>query len=441
MASSRKLAPEQLALSDCLKPWPNNTQVWIGFSGGLDSTVLLHAAHVLLGSRVRAIHLNHGLQVAAADFQRHCEHLCQLWQVPLVVLQNDQVKPAGESLEAFARRERYQRFAHHITSAQSGQPAVLLTAHHQNDQAETVLLALARGADLAGLAGIAPSTTLFGLPVLRPLLGIAQAQLQAYAKAHALTWIEDPSNQHLSLQRNWVRHQVMPLLQRQWPQFVGQAARSAKRLQAHLPHSQADAIDLSRSKLLDLPATKQAELVRAWLNGQGLLMPSQAKLNEIIKQLTADGAYASVAHQGHIIARYRNQIFLQAQTAPQSFEPVQFVLEGIDAKQTPSVGFNVNGQQVRVLPPRQALNLSQWQVGPAAMRTKFQPADKTCHREIRLWCQQLGIGTPKRKAMWALHHAFTTEAVYVHGLGLAAWAKQAGWQVIIKGCSNSAHLV
>ncbi|MCP1484043.1 tRNA(Ile)-lysidine synthase [Pseudomonas fluorescens] len=214
-----------------LEPWRNAAHWRIAFSGGLDSTVLLHlladlAKNVSLPP-LSAIHIHHGLQAAADAWPQHCQAVCDALGVPLLI-ERVKVQP-GASLERAARDARYAVFSA-LTQAND----VLLTGQHRDDQAETLLFRLLRGAGVRGLGGMPQQRPVGQGTLIRPLLDISRAELEAYAQAHQLNWIEDPSNQDRQFSRNYLRHQVMPLLTGRWPQAQASMARSA----AHLREAQ-----------------------------------------------------------------------------------------------------------------------------------------------------------------------------------------------------------
>ena len=263
-----------------LSPW-RNAPVWtMAFSGGLDSTVLLHLLAGLAQREplppLRAIHIQHGLQAAAEAWPAHCQQVCDELGVPL--LQREVRVLPGASLEQAARDARYAAFVELL-----GAGEVLLTAQHRDDQAETLLFRLLRGAGARGLAAMPATRKLGGGQLVRPLLAVSRAQLDAYARVHGLRWVEDPSNSDERFSRNFLRRQVLPLLAQRWPQAVASMARSA----AHLSEAQglldelaqADlaAIEqesrfaglplpsLALAPLLRLSAARQRNLVRYWL--------------------------------------------------------------------------------------------------------------------------------------------------------------------------------
>ncbi|BCX66485.1 tRNA lysidine(34) synthetase TilS [Pseudomonas izuensis] len=256
--------PAKLLLS--LKPWRNATTWHIAFSGGLDSTVLLHLlAHLAKAQSLpalRAIHVHHGLQAVADAWPEHCRAMCEALGVPLQVVRV-QVQP-GASLERAARDARYAALSE-VTRANE----VLLTAQHLDDQAETLLFRLLRGAGVRGLSGMPRQRPLGEGYLLRPLLDATRAELEAYAAEHQLSWIEDPSNQDRQFSRNYLRHQVFPVLTSRWPQAMATMARSA----AHLSEAQGlldelAQIDLCHARTcsefdwLGLPSLELASLVK-----------------------------------------------------------------------------------------------------------------------------------------------------------------------------------
>jgi tRNA(Ile)-lysidine synthase len=204
-------------------------QILVAYSGGLDSTVLLHLLHLLqkrrlLHGSVAAIHIHHGLQQQADDWLDHCAAFAESLELPLLARK---VKVAGQGtgqgLEAAARTARYAVFTELL--APSG---VLLQAHHLDDQTETVLLHLLRGSGPRGLAGIPARRALGQGSILRPLLNCSRSQLLEHAEAHGLCWVEDPSNSDSRFDRNFLRHQVLPLLNAHWPGMAENIERSAQ---------------------------------------------------------------------------------------------------------------------------------------------------------------------------------------------------------------------
>ncbi|WP_442109259.1 tRNA lysidine(34) synthetase TilS [Pseudomonas sp. NUPR-001] len=214
-------------LKRVLSPWLQAPAWCVALSGGLDSTVLLHLLASLSRQHplpaIRAIHIHHGLQAAADAWPAHCQRLCDDLGIELQIIH---VKVSlGASLEQGAREARYAAFADALRPGE-----VLLTGQHREDQAETLLFRLLRGAGLRGLAAMPEQRPLGQGELVRPLLGVAREELRRYAQAQRLLWVEDPSNDDLQFSRNYLRHQVFPALLHRWPQAAQSLARSAEHL-------------------------------------------------------------------------------------------------------------------------------------------------------------------------------------------------------------------
>ncbi len=264
----------------------------MAFSGGRDSMVLLHAAAALWPPHLRALHVNHGLSPNADAWQAHCAQFCAALDVPLQVERVSVEAHGGLGLEAAARNARYEAFARAGTE-------VLLLAHHQGDQAETVLFNIVRGAGTAGAAGIPLMRDTNGLRLMRPLLDVPPEALAAYAQAHSLVWVEDESNADGRFSRNYLRHRVMPALADRFPgvtQCLGAAAgrfAEAEALLADLAamdwqsSADGDALPLKAAKRLSLPRLKN--LLRWRLRCLGWRAPVAARMDEFVHQLGTAG--------------------------------------------------------------------------------------------------------------------------------------------------------
>ena len=210
-----------------LAPWRNAPAWHIAFSGGLDSTVLLHLLASLAKIEnlppVSAVHVHHGLQAAADAWPSHCQSVCDSLGVPLRVMRV-QVRQ-GASLERAAREARYQAFMQVL-----GAGEVLFTGQHRDDQAETLLFRLLRGAGVRGLAAMPEHRPLAQGYLVRPLLAFSRSDLEAYAHQHQLQWIEDPSNVDPRFSRNYLRHRVLPTVTERWPQAITHLARTAEHM-------------------------------------------------------------------------------------------------------------------------------------------------------------------------------------------------------------------
>ncbi|WP_109478583.1 tRNA lysidine(34) synthetase TilS [Paraburkholderia sp. C35] len=305
---------------------PADARVAIAFSGGVDSTVLLDAAVRVGGaSRCVAFHIHHGLSAHADEWLAHCAGFAHERGVEFASLHVDVSRAAGLGVEAAARDARYRAFD--ALCAQHGLHTLWL-AQHADDQAETVLLQLLRGAGMAGLAAMAPEYLPSGASVtrMRPLLHLLRAQLEQYAHARDLRWIEDESNADTRYARNALRHDVLPGLAVHFPGFRDALARtaahaaSAQRLLDELARIDLHAAlgeeegALSRDALLALDEDRGANLLRYWMRTLGLPAASTARLMDALRQLReiGDAHGLRVDHAGQALRCYRGQIYWEA---------------------------------------------------------------------------------------------------------------------------------
>jgi tRNA(Ile)-lysidine synthase len=264
----------------------------VAFSGGADSTALLRAAASSWPGEVHAIHVHHGLQAAADDFARHCRSVCAALDVPLHEVKVDAAHAAGESPEDAARKARYAALA--TTASSVGLKAVLL-AQHADDQVETLILALTRGAGLPGLAAMPASFQRNGMRFERPLLGVGAPAIRAWLAAQQIAFVEDPSNAEVAFTRNRIRRELLPALERAFPQFRETFARSARHAaQAQELLAAIGAEDLAAAgnppdirALQQLSRARQANLLRHWLRSAHDAAASAAQLEELLDQVGA----------------------------------------------------------------------------------------------------------------------------------------------------------
>jgi tRNA(Ile)-lysidine synthase len=298
----------------------------IAYSGGADSTALLLMALEAAPGRVSAVHVHHGLQAAADDFALHCEAFCRERGVPLIVLRVNAHAAAGQSPEDAARKARYQAISEHVlklnqhvagmeparvaTELIVNQSTVLL-AQHADDQVETLLLALSRGAGVDGLAGMAAQFTRHGVQWARPFLSaehfMGSQQIRAWLSGRGLQarepgsanvgqgWVEDPTNQSLDFTRNRIRAQLLPALAQVFPQYRETFARSARNMAQAGELLALSATDLIANvgqpphikALQSLPQESQTNYLRHWLKTQHHTMGSEAQMNELLSQIKA----------------------------------------------------------------------------------------------------------------------------------------------------------
>lgn len=295
-------------------------QILVAFSGGLDSTVLLHQLAQWRAQQptlsLRAIHIHHGLSAHADAWVAHCEAVCAQWQVPLVV-ERVTLVDAGLGIEAHARQARYQAFADALLPGE-----VLATAQHLDDQCETFLLALKRGSGPAGLSAMAEISAFAGTQLIRPLLTQTRAALEQWAKQHQLRWIEDESNQDDAYDRNFLRLQVLPLLQQRWPHFADATARSAAlcaEQESLLDELLADELSacttangtLALTPLMAMSRVRRAALLRRWLAAQNAPMPSRDGLDRLWQEvaLAREDASPCLRFGDYEVRRYQGQLW------------------------------------------------------------------------------------------------------------------------------------
>jgi len=268
----------------------------VAFSGGADSTALLLACAERWPGRVQAFHVHHGLQAAADDFERHCAALCARLEVPLSVQRVDARHTPGQSPEDAARQARYKAFEALALDSQA-QTAIqtIALAQHADDQVETLLLALSRGAGVAGLAAMPAQWQRGGLHWSRPLLQVAGAEVREWLRLRGESWAEDPSNTDERYTRNRIRRHLLPVLQQAFPHFRDTFARSC----AHAAQAgellrelaQADLTAVGEppriAALRALSHARQANLLRHWLRSRHGTTPSAAQLEALLQQIAA----------------------------------------------------------------------------------------------------------------------------------------------------------
>lgn len=290
----------------------------IAYSGGMDSHVLLHALkHCGTNHTLRAVHLNHGLSPNAEHWQEHAQRVCDDLNIPLMIHPLNLNIQKGESIEALAREARYDYFAQ-ILQAQE----ILCTAHHQDDQMETVLLQLLRGAGPKGLAAMSGFESFAKGYLARPLLNTTHDLIVNYAQDNKLSWITDESNENTQFDRNFLRRDIIPILKKRFPKAAQTVSRSALHCAAAqqvIEQYIADELinlkgefeeSLSRQKLSQLDDNMQMQVLRTWLSQKNIPMPSTEQLKSVQKLLTLDNdVKAIVVWQSHSARLYRDNLF------------------------------------------------------------------------------------------------------------------------------------
>jgi tRNA(Ile)-lysidine synthase len=425
MASSRNSADR--ALTEALsrfsaaggaQPAPDHP-VAIAFSGGLDSTVLLHAAVRVIGAQaIVAVYVDHRLQPFSTSWGEHCAAESAALGVRFVALQAQGKPDRGDSTEQWARGERYRLL---FKAAGDLGAAALMTAHHADDQLETLLLAMARGSGLDGLTGIAESDCREGVALLRPLLTVTQSQLAREAKSLGLRWVDDPSNLDLNFARNAVRHRLMPVLREVLPDLPGQLPatiellRQARATLQRLADDDLRAVSsglsasgvqiLDRADLARLVLSRRHAVLRAWVRSLGCLPPPQARLQAMSDQLVdGEGAYGEVGHDGWQLMRYRDAIFgvPQRELGGALVASLAFEWQG-----EPSVAIGGGSAlEFRVAAeglPAAWLRRVPLQIAPASSGARLRLSPRRASRTMKNLWQEAGIPAwlrPRFPALW-----------------------------------------
>lgn len=293
----------------------------MAFSGGLDSTVLLHQLVTLRDSvapelQLRAMHIHHGISAYADEWAAHCEQVCTRWGVTFAIAKVS-LNDDGQGVEAQARAARYQALSAALLAEE-----VLLTAQHLDDQCETFLLALKRGSGPAGLAAMPAELDFAGSKLLRPLLGQTREELEQWASTHKLSWIEDDSNQDDRYDRNFLRLRVLPDLQQRWRHFSRSVARSAElcgEQEALLDELLAEQLHALRQKDGALPIAplttmsdiRRSALLRRWFAYHKATMPSRSALQLVWNEIAVsrEDANPRLKFGGYEVRRFRGALY------------------------------------------------------------------------------------------------------------------------------------
>lgn len=416
----------------------NKRNLCLAYSGGVDSHVLLH----LLANwpqaerpKLNVIHIDHGLNPDSARWASHCKKTVEGLGLSCEVIKVEVTQVNELGLEAAARQARYQAFKQRLTDQDC-----LLTAQHQQDQAETVLLQLFRGAGVRGLSAMKAVTDLAGLMVVRPLLNVTRDAIVAYAKHYQLAWLEDPSNGDVSLNRNFLRHQVMPLLVERWPALSATLSRTAAHFgdaqqlldelaQADLRAAEVDwvAASVSISGLRRINRQRCANALRYWLHRLGFQAPSTVHLERIINEVFNAAEDRQPLVHWHSVEVRRFQQRLYAMTTDDS-QPQ--TLEIFDTREI-AISNNMNlhwqahagaGMSLQII--QSGLSLRYRSGGE-----KIQLAGHACHHSLKKLFQQWQIPAWRRQHIPLLFAGDELVAVVGYGWSekYAVKGNETGW--------------
>lgn len=435
MASTRNSSQHaELAkrVSACLKQHVRQEErLVVALSGGIDSVVLLHLLHGLAhhhGFRLSAFHVHHGLSPNADAWQAFCQHLCELLGIPLEVGRVDIKEDTAVGLEAAARRARY--------AALGGVDAEwLVLAHQRDDQTETLLFNLLRGAGLAGAAAMPVMRELAGRPglnILRPLLATSRAEIERYAQEERLHWVDDESNLDVRHARNFLRRSILPQLRERFPGCDAAFARAA----SHFAEGDAlltqlaeiDSHTLLRNgriqlgELVRLDEARGRNLLRHMLKLSGFLMPDNARLREAVRQAchAAADRRVSIDLGQCMLYRHRGELWLVAKSAKPV--PVDWQGEAALPWGEGTLHFNClegGGISTALLAGK-----------PVSVRLRrggerFRPKCRRPRRELKKLLQEYGIPPWQRESMPLLWCG--EELVWVPGIGVdSAWQSGEG---------------
>lgn len=381
-------------LLDSLRRLPSPQRYWVGFSGGADSTALLQAlfeCREALATPIQAVHFHHGLQAAAGDWQAHCEAFCRERDIPFQSVRLEIESGRQTSLEQESRNARYRSIGRLM-----GEGDVYLTAHHAEDQAETLLLNLMRGSGIEGLAGIPVLRNLDRGWVARPLLDLHRRVLVEYLENRDIAWLEDPSNEDTSFDRNFLRHDLVPLMEKRWPGVSNRLARTARNARvaanamAAFIESQSgdllqDRIKMPVVKLLELDADMQPLVMRQWLRRHEVPMLPEARLREFLGQLSGGqfDSQAEVQWEGWLMKHHRHDIWLHRRKSINPCPVVDWV-EGMQLELGADVGRLVISGKTKELPPG-------WTVAPRRSGSRIRPVEQGPSRKLKQFFQSASI--------------------------------------------------
>ncbi|MEJ2383433.1 MAG: tRNA lysidine(34) synthetase TilS [Xanthomonadales bacterium] len=385
---------------------PRPRRYWVGFSGGADSTALLQAlfeSRDRLAAPLHAIHFHHGLQPSADAWLMHCEAFCRERGIPFRGERLEIAADTRSSPEEAARKARY-RVAARLLRAEE----LLLTAHHLQDQAETLFLNLMRGSGIEGLAGIPPLRKLGRGWVGRPLLEVERTELERWLRERAIEWLEDASNADVAFDRNFLRHELFPLLETRWPGLDRRLARTARHarqsaaaMAGFIGHRTGELLDdsirLPVRALLELDPAVRSLILREWLRRNELPALPETRINEFLQQLAGAGSarHAEVRWGDWMIKRYRDDLWLHPCLPELACAASQWQNAGRVTLGAASGTLSLTDQSIS--PP------GGWTVGPRRVGARFRQTVDGPSRTLKHCFQACGVPPWLRPAVPVLY--------------------------------------
>ncbi len=392
-------------LRENLDIFEQSKTIWIAYSGGLDSQVLLHlCVQSKYTNKIKAIHIHHGLSKNADNWVGHCKEICQNLKIPLIInyIQINEIK--RKSLEELARHKRYEIFEKLLEEND-----ILLMAHHADDQAETFLLRAFRGSGVEGLSAIPQQRTLGKGLLYRPLLNFSRMELQKYAHENNLKWVEDDSNQNEAFDRNFLRKQIIPVLKNRWKGLEKTLCRTAhiqtETAQLLLEVAKEDLIKcqgndkniLDIKNLLQLSEQRQANLLRYWLKDLNFEIPSRIKIQQIQEDilLSKIDRQPCVNWEGVEIRRYRQDLYAMSPLPPKISQPIEFTWNIKEKLKLPFGELKAENEKF-------GLPNNTYQI-------RFRKGGETCfvygqHHEVKKLLQEKGVPTWLRAFIPLIYH-------------------------------------
>ncbi len=439
-------------LRQWLSALPSARRYWVAYSGGRDSHVLLHCARQIMSAtapaELCAVHVHHGLHAEADEWQRHCAEVCADLGVALHCIRVDAQAEAGQSPEAAARDARYQAIARLLQPGDA-----LLTAHHRNDQAETVLLQLLRGAGPRGLAAMPASSPLGAGLHLRPLLSFPRQSLSDYAARLGLQWVEDLSNADARFERNFVRQRLVSTVAERWPAWDATLARAAENsAEAAYLTDQLGQLDLLQVlgespgeidvlALKELDPVRQRNVIRTWLRRLRLPTPTRAHLQRVLDDVVMARVDAEpmVRWDGAEVRRYRDHLYAMA---PLSLhDPKQRMPWDLRAPLVlPALNLRLTARRARARGVRcDACASNPVQVGFRRGGERLRPLGSVHHRPLKALFQERGVAPWQRNRIPLFYVGEQLAAVGSLWLeqSLAASTDEDGFELLLEPLTGS----